>query len=152
MGDEFLVGAKLFNQTNSDQILDIAFDCGYLEFKDQKKNLKIEIKKGESKNIYFRVAAPLTLNTSNTTFSVSATNDKYKDSFTDTIDIKTNDVFETVATSSYSKNDVREYVYLPENISLDKGELTINSSAGLLPFIKSSIDFITNYNDILQRV
>lgn len=147
LGDEFLVGAKLFNQTSEDQVLNIAFDSGYLEFKDQKKDLKIEVKKGESKNIYFKVAAPLNLNVDNTSFTVSASNSKYKDAFTDVINIKTNDVFETVATSSYSKDDVKEYVYLPNNISSTKGQLTINNSASLLPYLKSSINYISNYDD-----
>ena len=147
IGDEFLVGAKLFNQTGNDQIVDIAFDSGYLEFKDQKKNLKIEIKNGESKNIYFKVYAPLTLNIVNTNFSVSAKNSKYEDSFVDSINIKTNDVFETTATSSYSKNNVKEYIYLPENISKTKGELTVNASNTLFPYIKSAVKYISETND-----
>ena len=147
LGDEFLVGAKLFNQTGSDQIVDIAFDSGYLEFRDSKKNLKIEIKNGENKNIYFKVYAPLTLNVANTNFSMSAGNSKFSDSFIDNINIKTNDVFETTATSGYSKDNVKEYVYLPENISKSKGELTVNTSTTLLPYINSGIKYISETND-----
>lgn len=147
LGDEFLVGAKLFNQTGSDQIVDIAFDSGYLEFRDSNKNLKIEIKNGENKNIYFKVYVPLTLNIIDTNFSVSASNSKYKDSFVDNIKIKTNDVFEVTATSGYSKNDIKEYIYLPENISKSKGELTINTSGTLLPYINSAIKYISETND-----
>lgn len=157
-GDEFLVGAKLFNQSDSNQILNIAFDNGELDFRDKKKDLRIEIKKNESKNIYFKVYAPLTLKNDTAIFTLSAKNERYSDTISDSIKIKSGDVYETTATSAYSKsNEIKEYVYLPKGIEEKNGTITVNNSATLFPYVKSAMSYISNFDgdssgDIISKL
>lgn len=145
-GDEFYLGAKIFNQTNQRQNLKVEFFSGtlFLENDESKKDIQIEAK--ESKTIYFNVRAGLSKQNGTHQFVLSAKNNACEDTVENSIKITGNDTYEATATSGYSSATiVQESIYLPENIIGDKGELTVRSSATLAVFLSDALNYLMAY-------
>lgn len=144
-GDKFYIGAKVFNQTDETQKLDVSFYSGSLILNDDIEK-KLDLKAKESDTVYFSVEA-----SSNTTeefhsFILSAKNEKYEDTVENTISLTKNNTYETIATANYSKdNIINEYVFLPDNIIKEKGDLTVNHSATMAVFLSDALDYLFLY-------
>ncbi len=145
-GDEFYLGAKIFNQTNQRQNLRVELKSGTLFLKNDSGKKDIQIEANESKTVYFNVKADQSMQKGVHKFVLFAKNSAYEDTVENTIKITRNDTYEATATAGYSNASlVREFVYLPENIVGDKGGLTIQSSATLAVFLSDALNYLMAY-------
>ncbi|MCK5084926.1 MAG: hypothetical protein KAQ64_04705, partial [Candidatus Pacebacteria bacterium] len=145
-GDEFYIGAKIFNQTNQRQKLNVEFSSGTLSLKNDQKKKDIQIEANESKTVYFNVITDPSLQNGVHQFVLSAKNSAYEDTVENTIKITRNDTYEATATAGYSSAvQVKEFVYLPENIVGDKGGLSIQTSATLAVFLSDALNYLLSY-------
>lgn len=145
-GDEFLIGAKIFNQTKDAQSLGVNFSSGTLILNDDDKVKNIKIGAGETQTIYFKIAAPLNQEEGSHTFILSAKNEKYEDTVEQALKVRRNDTYETTAAANYSsKNVENEYIYIPSNVIKEKGELTVNYSATLAVFLSDALQYLFEY-------
>ena len=145
-GDEFYIGAKIFNQTDKRQNLKVEFSSGTLSLRNDQRNKSVQIEANESKTVYFNVTADSSIQNGSHRFILSAKNSAYEDIVENTIKITKNDTYEATATAGYSNAAlVKEFVYLPENIVGDKGGLTIQSSATLAVFLSDALNYLMAY-------
>lgn len=144
-GDEFVVGAQVFNQTAASQKLDVTFDSGSLEILSNKKtSLKIEA--GKSGNVYFKVKAPLGITSGEHKFTVSAKNSGYEDTVEESFPIERNEMYESVATSNYTTDaNASEFVWLPANVLKDRGGVTVKASATLMGSLPDALNYLVQY-------
>lgn len=144
-GDEFAIGAKVFNQTDKAQELAVSFLNGDLELIDEGEvNIVIPAKKNDT--VYFRVKAPSTIEEGGFNYTLSVANKKYEDTVDKYLKIRPNDTYETTATAGYSREKaVNEYVYLPDSVLSQKGGLKINTSATLAVFLSNALNSLINY-------
>jgi len=145
-GDEFYIGAKIFNQTDQKQNLKVEFSSETLSLKNDQKEKDTLIEANESKTVYFNVVAERSKQNGSHQFVLSAKNDTYEDVVENTIKITRNDTYEATATAGYSSATmVKEFIYLPENITEDKGGLTIKTSATLAVFLSDALNYLLSY-------
>ncbi len=149
-GDEFMVGAKVFNQTATRQTFAVTYESENLPLVksgDSKKNITLAA--NETRTVYFRVATDAHENNEEgyrLQFTVGAKNSRYEDTVEQSILLSKNATYETLATAGVSSADaLRESVYVPGNIIPDRGELTIKSSATLAVFLSDAIKFLVQY-------
>ena len=143
-GDEFFVGAKIFNQTDKDKKFQVVYSSDSLKVNEKEK--VISINKGDTDTVYFRTSAPVDKNKGVHDFEISIKSGDKEDVVQTSIAITRNDTYESVATAGYSnKKLMNEYIYLPENISKDKGELKINSSATLAVFLSDALNYLISF-------
>ncbi|MCK5320064.1 Ig-like domain-containing protein [Candidatus Parcubacteria bacterium] len=141
-GDKFSIGAKVYNQTGQDQRFDVRLAESSFNLEDD-LNKSLALKDGESDTIYFNVFAPSDKQDGIHSFTVSAQDNIHEDTVEKTIKIRRNDTYEAVATAGYTKNDkASEYIFLPDNIIKDKGELTIKTSATLAVFLSDALNYM----------
>ncbi len=144
-GDEFAVGAKIFNQTKEAQDLDVSLAETGLALVDDAK-AAIRIPAGASDTVYFRVKAPADTDEGGYGFTLSAGNKAVEDTVAGSVQIRPNDTYETTATAGYSRDtEVNEYVYLPESVLPDKGGLSITTSATLAVFLSDALNSLLDY-------
>lgn len=144
-GDEFSIGAKVFNQTDSDQDLQVTFKSESLELIDEEGEKSLSIAANNTETMYFNVKANSS-QLDDHVFELSAFNDNFNDTVENRISVTPNDTYEATATSAYSQeNKVNEIIYLPGNIISDKGELTVNSSATLAVFLSDALNYFIHY-------
>jgi uncharacterized protein YfaS (alpha-2-macroglobulin family) len=144
-GDEFFIGAKIFNQTEKKQKINIGVESDTLELLD-KTSTKITLDDGKSDTIYFKVKAPESMQAGTHSFIFSAKSSLYEDTIENTISITRNDTYEAVATANFTKDDgSKEYIYIPESALLDKGGLTINTNATMAVFLSDALNYMVSY-------
>ncbi len=144
-GDEFAVGAKIFNQSDNSLDLDVLFFQGSLELIDEEKTNIVIPAKG-SDTVYFRVKAPSGVEAGEHNFELKVSGEFLEDSVVSVVKIRPNETYETTATAGYSNKElVNEYVYLPSNVIKDKGGLTINTSATLAVFLSDALNSLIAY-------
>ncbi len=144
-GDTFTLGAKVFNQSDRAIHFNIKIESSTLELPGA-KNAFEKIGPGESAAVYFDAKAPEGMDEGSHVFTLSAEGDDLLDIVEDSIAIKKNDTYESVATSfSTLKERVREYVFLPENIVEDKGGLTITANSTLAIYVESALDYLISF-------
>jgi len=145
-GDEFFIGAKIFNQTNQRQNLAINYTSLTLNILNDNDLKNVSLEKGETRTVYFSVKANSMMQNGSHKFIISAKNNDYEDTVENTIKITRNDTYEATATSGYSSEEVvNEFVYLPDNISKDRGEMTIKNSATLAVFLSDGLNYLLSY-------
>ena len=145
-GDEFSIGAKVFNQLDSAQTLDITFESETLTILDGDGKLSEKIVAGETKTVYFDVSAPRDKKAGLHTFVLSAKNDGYEDTVEKTMFITPNTTYETVATAYHTINDsAYEYVYLPDTVLADQGGLTIRANATMAVFLSDALNYLIGF-------
>ncbi len=144
-GDEFMIGAKIFNQTASTQTLDVSIESATLQSKDL-RTARRTIKAGQSDVVYFTVKAPEAKVDGAHVFTLSAKNRDYDDTVEQTIPITRNMTYESTATS-YSTNasSAQEYLYLPDGLLKDRGGLTIKTSATLALYLSDALKYLFEY-------
>ena len=144
-GDEFMIGAKIFNQTTAAQTLSISLTSATLALHDDGKVRKT-IQPGETTTVYFSVTAPLSLQEGVHAFTLSAKNDSYDDTVEIAIPITRNMTYESTATAGSSQlPTLNEYLYVPDNIIQDRGGLTVKTSATLASYLTDAIKYLFQY-------
>jgi uncharacterized protein YfaS (alpha-2-macroglobulin family) len=145
-GDEFYVGATLFNQTGTNQTLDVSFQSSTLELREGKENRKESVKSGETKTVYFKVKAPESIVQGSHVFTLSAKNQSYNDTVENSISITEDVTYEGVATANSTTDaSAQEYIYLPDSVLKDKGGLTMKTSATLAVFLSDALKSLIRY-------
>jgi len=145
-GDEFMIGAKIFNQTNNALDLSVSFSSETLALKNDQSVKDITLAAKESNTIYFNVAASSDKQDGTHTFTLAAKSKDYEDTVENTIKVARNETYEATATSGYSKDpEVFEFSYLPDNVVKDRGEMTIKTSATLAVFISDALNYLLGY-------
>lgn len=146
-GDEFSLGAKIFNQTNAGKEISVNLDSKTLIFKGETTE-SVFINAGESKTVYFEVEAPSAMRGGEHVFTFTATDkDKtFVDSVEQSITITPNTTYETVATANATKDDTAvEYLYVPEMVVEGEGGLTINANATMAVFMTDALSYMVTY-------
>lgn len=145
-GDEFYIGAQVFNQSGTGQKVKAGFESDSLQFTGEDKEFDVSLKSGESKTVYFKVKAPLDQTTGIHAFTVRANGNGISDAVRQTIAIQPNLTYEAVATANYTtQNSMSEAVYLPDNVSKEQGGLTVKSSATLAVFLSDALNYLIGY-------
>ena len=145
-GDVFYIGAKIFNQSEQKQKLNVTFDSLSLILVDNQGEKKVTLGSDETDTVYFKVKADPKLNIGEHKFILSAENDQLEDTVQQSIDITRNDTYEVTATANYTSDSVsKEYVFLPDNVVKDRGSLSIKSSATLAVFLSDSLNYLLGY-------
>ena len=145
-GDIFMVGAKVFNQTEQRQNLEVSFESETLVSQDNKTRTNMSLDKGETTTLYFAVRAPESMEQGEHRFVLSAKNNAYEDTVIQTIPISANHTYEVTATANYTADEVsKEYVFLPDNIVREKGDLSVQQSATLAVFLSDALQYLVQY-------
>lgn len=145
-GDVFYIGAKIFNQSEKSQKIDIKFTSDTLALDDDSlKNVSLAA--GKTDTVYFKVQAPVNIETGEHVFTIAAkSNNDLEDTVIQTVSITPNNTYEVTATANYTSDKIsKEYVFLPDNIAKDKGELSIKSSATLAVFLSDALNYLIGY-------
>ncbi|MDP2927027.1 MAG: alpha-2-macroglobulin family protein [bacterium] len=145
-GDQFFVGAKIFNQSSENQKLEVSFESPTLLLKGDNAKKQIRIDKNETQTVYFEAQAPEQMESGEHRFVLSAKNGDLEDTVIQYIKITPNNTYETTSTASYATDKViKEYVFLPENVVKEKGDLRVNSSATLAVFLSDALNYLIQY-------
>ena len=145
-GDTFYVGAKIFNQSKESQTINIKFESKTLALKEKSAEKKIKLAPDKTNTVYFKVQAPNQIETGSHEFVFSAKSAKLEDTVIQEINIVRNDTYETTATANYTADKIsKEYVFLPGNVTQDKGGLSVKSSATLAVFVSDALNYLLQY-------
>lgn len=144
-GDTFLVGANVFNQTDSAQSVEVSLAAPTLTTShDTSQSVRLASK--ESQTVYFQVQAPPNIQEGKHVITISAKNKQYDDTVVSEIPITRNDTYEAIATGNYTTAaTTKEYIYLPDTIIRDKGGITIKTSATLAVFLSDALNSLVSY-------
>jgi hypothetical protein len=144
-GDEFYIGSQVFNQSDRSRNFKVEIKSDTLELLD-KDNQNVFVESKDSANVYFKVKAPLNVDKGYHSFEISVKDGDLSDAVMQAIKINSNLTYEATATAGYTTGaSAFETIYLPENISSEKGELTINSSATLAVFMSDALNYLIQY-------
>lgn len=145
-GDEFEIGAQVFNQTDRAQNLAISYESPTLSITDNSQNKNISIRAGESTTVYFSVKSPLSQIEGVHSITLSAKNNEYEDTVKNEININSNITYEAVATANSTSDKIaKEYIYVPDNVLKDKGGLTIKTSATLAIYMSDALKSLIQF-------
>lgn len=145
-GDEFSVGAQIFNQTSQRQEVAVKYFSNTLGIKNDQTDKKIIIEPNQSATVYYNVQAPSSIEKGTHIFTLAAKGQGAEDTVEQSINITRNDTYEATATADYTSSlAVHEYVFLPDNIVKDKGSLTVKSSATLAVFMSDALKYLLEY-------
>ena len=144
-GDNFSIGAQVFNQSDSDKTFKVAFKSDTLKSTDSVvKNIRVN--KGEKKTVYFSVKAPEGYTSGSHAFTISADGNGLQDAVAQNVIVRQNSTYEVTATANYTQgSDAKEVIYLPSNVSSDNGDMTIRSSATLAVFLSDALNYLISY-------
>ncbi|MFH0791761.1 MAG: alpha-2-macroglobulin family protein [bacterium] len=147
-GDNFTIGATVFNQSGQSGQFKVSLKSGTLNFKDSTEKT-IRLAASSSTTVYFKVEAPINSPTDGTMshqFTLSAKGIGLEDTVIQLIRVTANDTFETVSTANYTREPItKEYIYLPNNIVKEKGSLKISGSATLAVFVYDGLKYLLEY-------
>ncbi|MBU6323287.1 hypothetical protein KGQ55_01205 [Patescibacteria group bacterium] len=144
-GDEFWLGATIFNQTAQPETLDVSLASPTLTQEGDWSTRKT-IPAGGSTAVYFKVLAPLAMTSGTHDFTLSAKNAAYDDTVEQKIPITENTTYESVATEgSTSATSTAEYLYVPGNVLTDRGGLTVRTSATLAVYLTDALQYLFAY-------
>ncbi|MEK9166040.1 MAG: alpha-2-macroglobulin family protein [Patescibacteria group bacterium] len=145
-GDEFSIGANIFNETDDWQKLNVSLESQTLQLNNRSNQESIIIKPHAKETIYFAAQAPETIEQGAHSFAISAKNKKYEDAVEQSIPIKSLDTYEASATAAFSNKEKEiEYLYLPDNVIKNKGGLTIKTNATLAVFLSDGLKYLAEY-------
>jgi uncharacterized protein YfaS (alpha-2-macroglobulin family) len=145
-GDNFSIGAQVFNQSDGNKTFKVLFKSDTLKSTDNNVTKTVSVNKGEQKTVYFSVKAPLEYTSGNHAFTISASGNGLQDAVAQSVVVRENSTYEVTATSNYTQgDDAREVIYLPSNVSSNNGNLTIRSSATLAVFLSDALNYLIGY-------
>lgn len=143
-GDEFLMGANVFNQTQSAQRFTVSLIAPTLTIEEKSKNISIGA--GQSENVYFSAKAPKNIREGNHKFTLSAKNAAYEDSVDGALPITPNTTYESTATANYTNNaQTKEYIYIPQEVEKDRGGVSIKTSATLAVYLSDALNSLISF-------
>ncbi len=147
-GDNFTIGATVFNQSNQSGQFKVSIKSDTLNLKDSAEKT-IRLSANSSAAVYFRVEAsinPLNIGLISHQFTLEAKGNGLADTVIQSIKVTPNDTFETVSTANYTREPItKEYIYLPNNIVKEKGSLKISGSATLAVFVYDGLKYLLEY-------
>lgn len=144
-GDSFEIGAKVFNQSEETQKLDVGISSDTLQIAGGEREY-VKLGKGETETVYFKVSAPSDLQYGSHKFTLSAKNESFEDSVEQDIRLTRNHTYESVATAGNTNKDLaQEFIFLPKNIVPDEGVLEVNASATLAVFLSDALNSMLSY-------
>ena len=144
-GDEFMIGAQVFNETDVLQKIEVALGADTLE-RVGATTESLALKPHESDIRYFAVRAPKSPEGGEHRFVLSARAGAYEDTVESVIPVKPNDTYESVATANYTaRGSAEEYLFLPDAIVPDKGGVTIQTSATLAIFLSDALNYLVSF-------
>ena len=145
-GDIFYIGAQIFNQSQENQNITVKFDSQTLPLKDDKSERKIKLKPNKTETVYFKVQALAQFRVGEHRFLISAKSEKLEDTVEQVINITPNNTYEVTATSNYTIESIsKEYVFLPENVVRDRGDLTVKGSGTLAVFLSDALNYLLQF-------
>lgn len=145
-GDVFYVGAQIFNQTKETQKVKVKLETQSLILEEKENEIEIKIKPEKSETVYFKVKAPPQIKKGEHKFLISAIAGNLQDIVEQSIKITPNNTYEATASSNYTNSQLfKEYVFLPENIEKDRGELTVKTSATLAVFLSDALNYLLEF-------
>jgi uncharacterized protein YfaS (alpha-2-macroglobulin family) len=144
-GDEFSIGATIFNQTDATQRITVNASSESLLFQEGSETA-FTLEPGESRPAYFPVVAPTAVEYGSHEFVIRAETAGYVDEVEQIIPITPNETYETVATAGYTTEPfASEYLYLPDNVLPGKGQLTVNANGTLAVFMADALEYMLRY-------
>ena len=144
-GDEFSIGATVFNQTKETQTFTVSLSSETLTLGAVTEQ-KIKLGPEEQEIVYFPVTAPGKVTKGLHAFELSAVTPLHEDVVVQTIPVTPNETYESVATAHFTKDaQAREFVYIPETVLADKGGLTITANATLATFLSGALQYMVSY-------
>lgn len=144
-GDEFLLGAQVFNRTDSGKKVIVSLESESLNFTENKED-SVTVAPGESRIVYFPVTAPVGKRSGTHSFTFTAKSEDLLDIVEQTIAITPNMTYETVATANMTKDDAAtEYLYIPNEVIGGEGGLTINANATMAVFMTDALSYMATY-------
>ncbi len=143
-GDEFSLGAQIFNQSEAALSLAVTLKAPELTI-DDNLTKNISIKARETKTVYWKVAVPETSSPKMLKYSVTAAAGHLLDTVDDELPVKPNTLSEVTATAGETSSQASEAVFVPETILQGQGELTIESSATLALHLPNARHYFLNY-------
>ncbi len=144
-GDEFMVGLKIFNQTNESQPLNASIKSATLKLVGASQK-SLTIAAGKTETVYFPVVASATMDRGVHTLTLSAQNEDFNDTVEQRIPITRNMTYEATATANGTTDATsKEYLFLPGNVIPDQGGLTIKTSATLALYLTDALTYMFQY-------
>lgn len=145
-GDELEIGAQVFNKTDRDQSLAISYDSQTLGLSGGSKKHNKTIRAGESSVAYWKVKAPESMSEGSHVIVLSAKGSEFEDTVKNEIRINSNITYEAVATAGSGEGKTaKEYVFIPEGVLLDRGGLTVKTSATLAVFLSDALKYLAEF-------
>jgi len=144
-GDEFALGAEIFNQSDDNLRIDVEIESATLDL-DGAARTEAKIGAHSSAKVYFPAAAPTSQDSGEHVFTITARAGQFLDRVENRLPIRKNQSYEAVATAGRTKNDRQnEYLYLPAAVLPDQGSLAITTSATLAVFLSDSLEYLLGY-------
>lgn len=143
-GDEFLMGANVFNQTQGAQRFTVSIDAPTLTIEEKSKNISVGA--GESETVYFSAKAPKNMREGKHKFTLSAKNAAYEDTVDGVLPITPNMTYESTATANYTNGaQTKEYIYIPQEVEKDRGGVSIKTSATLAVYLSDALNSLISF-------
>lgn len=144
-GDEFTIGAKVVNDTDSPLNASVSLDAQSLGSKKDATR-SVRVSPGSAETVYFKVQAPAETRSGAHEFTTTAKAENHEDTVTNSIPIIDDEVSEAVATAGASTNDsATEYIFLPKNTVTKNGGLTVKAGSSLVPYLTDALRFLVTY-------
>jgi uncharacterized protein YfaS (alpha-2-macroglobulin family) len=145
-GDEFEIGAQVFNQTDKSQTLSISYQSDTLGIAQGGKTVEKTVRPKETATVFWSVKAPLSQTEGSHTIVLSAKNDEFDDTIEQVIPVNSNITYESVATAGSTEEKVaQEYVFIPSGVMKDRGGLTIKTSATLAVYLSEALKYLVEF-------
>lgn len=145
-GDKFKIGVKVFNQTKTSQRLTVSITSDTLSLTSPAQTYSRSIPSGKDQTVYFDAIAPLEVATGVHHYTISAKNETYEDTVDGSISITPTDAYEYTATSNFtSQKESSEYIFLPQTVIADKGELKIKANATLAVYLSDALQYMAQF-------
>lgn len=145
--DKFMIGAKIFNETDRSQRLTVNLDAPTLQLLEGEMPLTtIEVPSKGSETVYFSVQAPSSIRDGSHELTLSARNKDYDDTVLQRIPVERNNTYESVATAHFTQDgQTKEFLFVPEGVEPDRGELRVNAGATLAVFLSDALNYLVTY-------
>lgn len=144
-GDEFEVGAQVFNRLDSTNSFMVSLSSTTLASED-KNSVNVTIPAGGSKVVWFKVTAPVSIPTGKHTLEFKVVGAGKLDIIEQEIPLTQNFAAEAVQTSgAIVGGGARESVEIPSNVIPDKGGLEFSLSTSLAHLIPGALDYLIHY-------
>jgi uncharacterized protein YfaS (alpha-2-macroglobulin family) len=142
VGDEFLGGVVIHNQTPEEAAIAIGCQARGILFTDESSTRQISLSPGESREVLYAFKVE---KSGKAEFEFRASMGEESDGLQVSIPLKIPRPAETVALSAETEESAEEKIMIPENAYLDESRLDFSASASALSGLKGSVDFLTEY-------